>query len=379
MDAGKKDREIGPFALCRMQNKSGFNRVSLREVVFMQGCSQTRHEFPQGEDFYTMMSTPRLFFAAAAAFSWLSLPLAAHAQAAAPSLQPVAFSSSVGQNPFAGEDIDGRELASAPNGSLGSTTRTMAPGQYSGGGYGGGRYHPYSDNSRWSHVVFEVGGGFTAPIGNSASGGFTSIIGDGNRYGTTTWGGNLMGGAGWSFSKNFSLLGEFSYNTNKIPGRTLSAYYNLISGGAVITDGSGDTIPSIGGNVHTYTISAEPVFYYYNSDKHKYAGYVLGGVGWSHKSVNFTAPVISQDYYGNLFQTNQTFSSYADSGVSFNGGTGVSFKPLGQYSSLKLFAEARFMFVDTPRETAADIANPNKFILHTGTEELIPVSVGIRF
>lgn len=315
----------------------------------------------------------------AATLSWLAMPALAHAQAAMPALAPVAFSSSGSPNPFAGEDIDGRELASAPNGSLGSTTRTFASPQYGGGYGGGGRYHPYSDKSRWSHIAFEVGGGVTAPIGNSASGGFTTIIGDGNRYGTTTWGGNLMGGAGWSFSRNFSLLGEFSYNANKIPGRTLSAYYNLISGGTPLTDGSGDTIPSIGGNVHTYTISAEPVFYYYNSDKHKYAGYVLGGAGWSHKSVNFTAQLLSEDYYGNLYQSNQTFSSYADSGVSFNGGTGISFKPLGEYSSLKLFAEARFMFVDTPRETAADIANPNKFILHTGTEELVPVTIGVRF
>ncbi len=321
-----------------------------------------------------MTSTPRPFFAAAAAtLSWLAVPALVQAQAAVPSLEPTVFSSSSSQNAFAGEDIDGRELASAPNGSLGGTTRAFASPQY-GGGYGNGRYHPYSDNSRWSHLAFEVGGGFTAPVGNAASGGFSSIIGDGQKYGTITWGGNLFGGAGWSFSKNFSVLGEFQYDTNKIPGRTLSAFYNEIDSTVGL---SASGIASIGGNVHTYSVTAEPIFYYYNSDKHSYAGYLIGGGGWYHKSTNFTAPVVSVDpYYGYEYVTNQTFTSDSSNSLGANLGTGVSFKPFGQYSHAKLFAEARFVFVDSPRESAADFAAAR---LHTGTEELIPVSVGIRF
>ncbi len=322
-----------------------------------------------------MMSTPRLSFAAAAAtLSWLAVPAAAHAQAAVPSLQPVAFSSSVNQNAFAGEDIDGRDLASAPNGSLGSTTRSLVAPQYSGGGYGGGRYHPYSDNSRWSHVAFEVGGGFTAPIGNAASGGFSSIIDNGQKYGTITWGGNLFAGAGWAFSKRFSVLGEFQYNTSKIPGRTLSAFYNDID---PTFDLAANGVASIGGNSHTYSLTAEPIFYYYNSDKHSYAGYLIGGGGWYHKSTNITAPVVAIDpYYGTEYVTNQTFITTTDNSLGANLGTGVSFKPFGQYSKAKLFAEARFVFIDSPRETAADF-RAGRF--YTGTQELIPVSVGIRF
>lgn len=251
--------------------------------------------------------------------------------------------------------------------------KTIAP-QY-GGGNGGGGYKPYNDNSSLSHFAFEAGGGFTAPLGNAASGGFTSIIGDGNKYGTETWGGNFIVGAGWSFTKRFTLLGELSYNDNKIPGRTLSAFYNLI-GGSSLTDGSGNPIYSIGGNIHTYGITAEPVFYYYTSDKHSYSGYIIGGGGWYHKSVNFTEPAQYCDYYyGYCGVTNQTFSSYSDSGLGANLGTGISFKPFGQYSRAKLFAEARYVFVGTPRETAT--SNPSD--LHTGTEELIPVTVGIRF
>ena len=58
-------------------------------------------------------------------------------------------------------------------------------------------------------------------------------------------------------------------------------------------------------------------------------------------------------------------------------GTGVSYKIFGPESRGKLFAEVRYVFADTPRETATDITNAN--VLHIGTEEQIPVTVGIRF
>ncbi len=265
-----------------------------------------------------------------------------------------------------GEDIDGASIGSSPT----PVASSAALPQYGGsnGGYSG--YH----GSRWDHVAFEIGGGFTAPVGNDVNGGFTTIVGDGNRYGTDSWGGNLFVGAGWAFTKRFTLLGEYQYNTNKIPGRTLSAVYTGFdsgSGGAL----SGNDISNIGGNVHTSTVTAEPVFYYYNSDKHKYAGYVIGGVGWAHKSINFTAPVEEETYYG-IYVANETFSSFSDNGIAFNLGTGVSFKPFGQDSRAKLFAEARYTYAGTPRETAADTTNN---VSHTGSEELIPVSVGLRF
>ena len=263
------------------------------------------------------------------------MPVLAHAQASAavPTLQPVAYSSSSSaHDAYAGEDLDGRSLTSAPDG----TVKTIAP-QY-GGGYGGGRYHP-SDGGKLSHLAFEIGGGLTLPIGNDVNGGFTTLIGDGNNYGTETLGGNILGGAGWSFSKNFTLLGEVQWDTNKIPGRTLSAEYNLTDPASGYQF-SGNGIYSFGGNVHTLSVTAEPVFYYYNSDKHSYAGYIIGGGGYYHKSLNFTEPVEEESYYG-VYVANQTFASYSDNTLGANLGTGVSFKPFGQYSRAKLFAEAR--------------------------------------
>ncbi len=305
--------------------------------------------------------------AASAALSLVAAPAMLHAQsisAAAPQLQTIAYSTSASSaNPYGGEDIDGRDIASAPSGEA-------SPEPQYGGGYGGGRFHRYDNTSGINHLAFEAGGGFTAPIGNAASGGFTSIVGNGQNYGSITYGGNLMVGAGWNFNKRFSLLGEYSWNANKIPGNTLSAVYNTSPSFA----DSGVT--QLGGNVHTQAVTAEGVYYYYNDVHHSYAGYVIGGGGWYHKSTNFTTPVEScgyDFYYSFCGVYNQTISSFSDNAGGVNIGTGISFKPFGEYSHAKLFAEARYVFVDTPRLT------PNSQDAHTGSEELIPVTFGIRF
>ena len=297
-------------------------------------------------------SFSKRLLALSAACALAALPLAA---------QQPNYSSSSNHALLVGEDIDGSSIGSAPTGAA-----AIASPQYGGGNGGYSGYH----ESRWSHVAFEVGGGFTAPIGNDVSGGFTTAIGNGTNYGTDSWGGNILAGAGWAFSKRFTLLGEYQYNTNKIPGATLSAVYNSDPYTYAAND-----IASIGGNVHTNSVTAEPMYYYYNSNKHTYAGYVIGGVGWYHKTINFTAPVEEQSFYG-VYVTNQTFSSYSDNALGYNLGTGISFKPFGPDSRAKLFAEARYVFADTPRESATDATNG---VVHTGTEELIPVTVGLRF
>jgi hypothetical protein len=135
---------------------------------------------------------------ATAAVSLAAAPAVAFAQTsnvAAPALQTVAYSSSSsGQNPFAGQDIDGRSPASAPDG----TMRTVAP-QY-GGGYGGGNYHRYSDNSRFSHLAFEAGGGFTAPLGNDVNGGFTTLLAEPGTPSTAATSSSEQGGTSASAS-----------------------------------------------------------------------------------------------------------------------------------------------------------------------------------
>jgi hypothetical protein len=285
-----------------------------------------------------------------------TLLAAACALVAFPALaQQPTYSSSSTRDLFVGEDIDGASLAPTPS------------PQY-GGGYGGyGGYH----ESHWSHLIIEAGGGFTAPLGNAKNGGFTTAINGGQRYGAITWGGNFMAGGGWQFSKNFGVMGEWRFNDNKIPGNTLSAIYN-----ADAVDYLNNGIYSLGGNVHLNSLGVTPIFYYYNSDKHPLSGYVLGGVSWDHQSINFTAPVVEESFYGEFVES-ATIASYTNNAFGLNFGTGVAYKVFGPDSHAKLFAEVRYLWANTPKESASDITNPN--VLHIGTEELLPVTVGIRF
>jgi len=301
--------------------------------------------------------------AVAATLSLAALPAMAQT-ASAPTLQPVAYSSSItNQNLFAGEDIDGSSLTSAPDGK-----RNIVEPQFGGGG-GNGGYHRYNDNGGFSHLALEAGGGFTAPTGSAASSGGSSLIGDGQQYGIITWGGNFLVGAGWNFSKRFTLLGEFQYDSNKIPGRTLNAVYNTN-----FSSTSGITV--LHGSVHTLSVTAEPMYYFYRSDKSKYSAYVIGGGGYYHKSTNFTTPVQSygNGYYGGGI-VNAPVASFADSALGGNIGAGATFNPLGEYSHLKLFAEARYVYVDTPGPNLSSATGNS----HTGSEALIPVTFGIRF
>jgi hypothetical protein len=284
-----------------------------------------------------------------------SLLAAAVAFAALPLAAQTTYSSSSNRDLLVGEDIDGVSLAVAPS------------PQY-GGGYGGyGGYH----ESKWSHLIFEAGGGFTAPVGNASSGGFTTAINGNQKYPAITYGGNFLAGGGWQFSKRFGILGEYQFNSNKIPGTTLSAVYNADAG-----DYQANGIYNIGGNVRLQTVNAEPIFYYYNSDKHSYAGYIIGGAGWAHQSINFTAPVLEESFYG-VYEANATIASYSNNAFDLNFGTGMGFKVFGPDSHAKLFAEVRYVFADTPRESYSDISNNN--VLHIGTEEVIPVTFGVRF
>jgi len=283
------------------------------------------------------------------------------------SAQQASYSTSSNRALLGGEDIDGSSIASPVNPSPAAASAALPQYGGSGGGYNG--YH----GSRWDHVALEFGGGLTVPVGNDVNGGFTTVIGDGNNYGTETWGGNFLVGGGWSFSKKFTLFGEYEFNSNKIPGKTLSAVYN-----ANAANYASNGINNIGGNVHTNSLTAEPMFTYYSSDKHSYAGYLIGGVGWSHKTVNFTAPVEEESFYG-IYVVNETFSSYADNGLNVNFGTGVSYKIFGPDSRAKLFGEVRYVLADTPRETEAEATNTTTSILHTGSEGLIPITVGLRF
>jgi hypothetical protein len=209
--------------------------------------------------------------------------------------------------------------------------------------YGGSKnnYPSYPNyQSRTSHIAFVGGAGLTSPVGNTT-------------HSYETYGYNFDVGGGWMFTKKFGALFEYGFNKNKIPGATIAS------------------VGAQGGNINTHLFMANAIYYPY---AHGSKGiYVTAGPGYSRKVTNFTDLEPTEEcyyfcYYGYAPVTVDNFSS---SQFAFDGGVGFYWKAFGQDSRAKLFAEARYVFVDSPAAT--------KTTNGEGTEGIIPATFGIRF
>ena len=241
--------------------------------------------------------------------------------AATPAAQPATGESSSQSYQFLADDLNAAAAAEPAAGS----------GQYDNRG-GGGR-------GRFSHWAFEAGAGANAPIGND------------QPY--ITWGGNFTIGAGLHLSRRFTVLGEYQFMDNKLPGTLIAA------GG---TDA---------GNAHINSITASGLFDLV-PEKWSTGVYVVGGGGYYHMSTNFT-DFECCDFYGYSIQV--TALSISSNQMGGNLGLGIYHKLGGVYGDGKtrLFAEARYTFINSPA-----LSYQGNYI-GGGTTELIPVTVGIRF
>ncbi|MBB6146058.1 hypothetical protein HNQ77_004028 [Silvibacterium bohemicum] len=221
----------------------------------------------------------------------------------------------------------------------GAAAPTPAPKP--GGQYGQSNNHYPGYENRWSHLAFEGGGGFTAPVGNDV------------RDGYDTWGYNITAGAGWNFTKHFGALLEYQFNRNKIPGATLAA------------------VGAPGGNINTWSFTIDPIFYLPITKK--FGGYVTGGGGFYRKVTNFTAPEEEEfcSFFCEIGTENVTIGHFSSNQGGLNLGVGGYWKAFGEDSNAKLYAEARYVWVDSPAATATQNGE--------GSEGLIPVTFGVRF
>src|SRR5271165_522944 len=215
--------------------------------------------------------------------------------------------------------------------------------------YGQSSHPRYPEStSRWSHLALEAGAGFTAPVGNTA-------------HGWETYGYNLKGGAGWNFTKHLGVLVEYQWNRDKIPGSTLTQL-------AIASD---SPVP-FGGNVNTWSFTIDPIFYLPVTKKT--GAYVTGGGGFYRKVTNFTVPVLSINCYyycyAGYYPATIAHSSSNQGGLNIR--AGFYWKAMGEDSNAKLFAEAGYLWVDSPVASNSDPYG-------SGTSSLIPVTFGIRF
>ena len=267
----------------------------------------------------------RSFAIAAAILALASLPITAKAQ----NETHGAVSSSDDNKSFLyGEDIDGASLAAAPDPS--------PKPQY---GQTSSRYPTYEN--KWSKLAIEAGGGFNAPVS------------DATTY--STYGYNLTLGAGWNVNKVLGAMLEYQFIDDKIPGATLAA------------------VGAPGGYTHVWSFTIDPVVNLPTTGR--LGAYFTGGGGFYRKVVTFTTPVpvLYCDYFGYCFigTQNVTIGHFSSNQGGMNIGGGLTWKAFGPDSKGKLFAEARYLWVDSPSASATQQG--------TGTFTTIPVTFGIRW
>lgn len=233
-----------------------------------------------------------------------------------------------------GEGTPFAALPAAPSPASGG-----AGGQYdnNGGGHHGGIL---------SRMAFEAGGGFNAPASDSGS--------------YITWGGNFTLGAGLHFSRGVSLLAEYQFMDDKLPG-------------AIIAETGAD-----GGNAHIWSFTLSPVVDLF--PKRTNSVYITGGGGFYRKVTNFTDPEPTEYcdyYYCGIGYVNTVVGHFSSNQGGWNIGGGFTHRLGGMYGDGKaqLFAEARFLDVLTPA------VNNNALGVTSIAEDtkLVPVTFGIRF
>ena len=257
-------------------------------------------------------------------------------------------------------DVDGTFAAATPL----ETERASLTGGYDAGQPGPGRrsYGRSRYQDRWhnadgsSKVAFVAGAGLNLPASDT-----------GNYY-TDSY--TFEVGAGINFNKHFGVLGEFHYDHFGLTGNAITYQYNNY---LTYSNATTDDLAGLDANAHVLSITANPILNFSGSDRHsKWGGYVTGGVGYYHKTTNFTLPTQEVTYYYSYI-TNATFDSYSAGGFGANGGGGLTYK-LGDFSSNKLFVEARYNWVKLNTTNNQDFFPYNR--LNT---QFVPITFGIRF
>lgn len=186
-----------------------------------------------------------------------------------------------------------------------------------------------------SRFSFDVGGGFTQPVG-----------GTGRRL-DTGW--NIRGGAGVNFSQYVGAMVQLDYNRFGINGATLNA------------SGFPD------GNVNVFSATLNPIVHL--TPRSHVDVYLIGGGGLYRRTQEFTQPALATftgfdpffGFYRGAVPTTQVLSSYTVNKPGVNGGAGIAF---GSKWHGKFFAEARYHRI---------------FMGNDAHTDYIPVSFGFRW
>ena len=156
-------------------------------------------------------------------------------------------------------------------------------------------------------------------------------------------------GAGYRFTSHFSLGGEVMYN------------------GFGVSKGVLNELAVPNGNAHLWAFTAEPRLSF--APFHRVNPYIVGGVGYYRRVVEFTQPSVAQvtvfdpffGFFPAFIPADQVIGRVIRDGIGGNAGIGFSV-PIGS-TRAKFFTEARFHYADTGRIPT----------------RMIPFTIGVRF
>lgn len=194
----------------------------------------------------------------------------------------------------------------------------------------------YAQNAEPPRFTFNVGGGFTQPIGHLE-----------DRI-DTGW--NVQAGAGINIVPWLGVMGQFMFTESGLGGSFLQSV----------------GVPD--GNFRMWGFSADPIVHL--NPRGKMDFYLIGGPGIFRRTVEFTQPTVAtttafDPFFGFFFPVtvpaNQVIGSFGTTKFGMNGGGGVSMR-LGS-GNAKLFAEARYYKMYTKGTSTS----------------VLPVTFGIRY
>lgn len=249
--------------------------------------------------------------------------------------------------PATGESSSTASAFDATGGADGPAALPGVPAAASGQEGGYGRHSGYHSSSIWSHMTFEGGGGFNAPVSNHV-----------------TYGGNFTLGGGFNFNQYLSALVEYQFIDDKLPGALIAA-----------TQGAD------GGHAHIWSFTAAPVLDLFPKSRNDV--YITGGGGFYRKVTIFTvlSPTEFCSYfYCGIGYTPATVGHFSSNQGGWNIGGGFQHRLGGMYgdSRMRIFAEARYLEVLSPAITGQS-ANGLAPVSIDADTKVIPVTVGIRF
>jgi opacity protein-like surface antigen len=183
---------------------------------------------------------------------------------------------------------------------------------------------------------------WTANIGA----GVTPVVGDTETRFSTGW--NIEGGVGYMFTPRLGVIAEARYNGLGVDRSVLLEF----------------GVP--GASAWLWSVTANPIYRF--SPTAKFDPYIVGGIGFYRRTVEFTRPtttaaLVFDPFFGfhgpALVPATIALGSISNNAFGFNAGIGFD-TPIG--NRYRFFAEARYEWADTPRAT-----------------ELVPITVGVRF